>query len=101
MVMFTTADFTKVLCPKCGAKAGSSCRSASGRKICALYPHIDRVRAFVADRRLIEEQITPGIALARTADPRYLLPPSPGSRLLPMQGGLRNISGQSAAPARG
>ena len=55
--MFITADFQKVVCPRCEAKAGSSCRSAGGRKICALYPHIDRVRAFVAYKRLVEEQI--------------------------------------------
>lgn len=56
--MFITADFKRVLCPRCGAEVGSACRSAGGRKLCALYPHIDRVHAFVADKRLIEGRIT-------------------------------------------
>ena len=68
--MFISADFRKVMCPRCEAKAGSPCRSAGGRKLCALYPHIDRVRAFVAYKRLIEEQIPMstrpnGIALSK------------------------------------
>jgi hypothetical protein len=38
--------FTNVPCPKCNAKVGQPCRSASGRKIAMRYPHVDRARAF-------------------------------------------------------
>jgi hypothetical protein len=42
-----TLKFTAVSCPKCDAPVGYRCHSASGRKLAVLYPHVDRVRAFV------------------------------------------------------
>ena len=45
-------DFLTIPCPKCGATVGARCRSASGRKMAAAYPHIDRVRVF-AERKQV------------------------------------------------
>ena len=47
-----TYNFKTVLCPKCGAPAGSLCKTANGRDVTESYPHIDRVHAFAAKRRM-------------------------------------------------
>ncbi len=44
-------NFTKVSCPKCGAREGLLCRTATGHAVGSAYPHIDRVRAFAAKQR--------------------------------------------------
>jgi hypothetical protein len=45
-------NFTTVSCPKCGAPEGSLCKSTNGRKVAALYPHVDRVHAFAEKQRV-------------------------------------------------
>ena len=46
------SNFKTVSCPKCGALEGSRCRSATGHEMGALYPHVDRVRAFAQKQRV-------------------------------------------------
>jgi hypothetical protein len=38
--------FTNVPCPKCNAKVGQPCRSASGQEIPVRHSHMDRAQAF-------------------------------------------------------
>jgi hypothetical protein len=45
-------NFKTVSCPKCGAPVGTLCQTATGRDVAESYPHIDRVHAFAAKRRV-------------------------------------------------
>jgi hypothetical protein len=38
--------FTAVPCPKCNARVGQPCRSASGQKLAVRHSHVERARAF-------------------------------------------------------
>jgi hypothetical protein len=49
--MNSNFNYKKVSCPKCGAREGSRCKTATGHYVGELYPHIDRVRAFAEKRR--------------------------------------------------